>query len=49
MATIHPDELDLYLKGAQIRNEKEKRAAESGRQPSENQRQRENEALQQFD
>lgn len=48
MAQLSPGEVQRLLKGAELRKEKEKRAAERGGAPSADQRQRENAALEKY-
>jgi len=48
VSQLHPQELELYLKGAELRNEKKQRTAQTGRQPSPDQRKRENNALEKY-
>jgi len=48
IATLAPSEIQMLLKGAQVRNEKKQRAQKRGSTPSPNQRQREREALQKY-
>jgi len=45
---LTPGEINVYLKGAEERNEEKQRAAKSGQTPSANQKQREQEALQKY-
>jgi hypothetical protein len=49
LAQYSADEIKRLQKGAQIHNEKKERAAQSGRQPSTSQREREQEALAKFE
>lgn len=48
IAQLAPSEVQMLLKGANIRNEKKQRAQKRGKAPSTNQRQREREALQKY-
>lgn len=48
VARLHPSEVRQYLRGAEIRNEKQQRAAQRGSQPSNSQRRREQDALQKY-
>jgi len=43
-----PGEIQVYLKGAEERNEDKQRASKSGRTPSADQKQREQEALEKY-